>query len=79
MSDNYTNDDEYESICFLCRRPESKTGRQVTMPGGITICPDCMQRTFDAIEQNGLDLGGGDISIDGMNLNVLQKKKLKWI
>ena len=78
MSNNYTNDDEYENICFLCRRPESKTGRQVTMPGGITICPDCMQRTFDAIEQNGLDLGGGDISIDGMNLNGVDLNSLLY-
>ena len=40
MTDNNQNinDDEYEKICFVCRRP-----------GGITICPDCMQRTFDAI------------------------------
>ena len=59
MTDNNQNinDDEYEKICFVCRRPESKTGKQVTMPGGITICPDCMQRTFDAIEHNGLNSG----------------------
>ena len=60
------NEDEYEKICFVCRRPESKTGRQVTMPGGITICQDCMQRTFDAIESNGMELNG--IDLNGMNL-----------
>lgn len=70
MSDrNINNEDEYEKICFVCRRPESKSGRQVTMPGGITICSDCMQRTFDAIESggnsfgmNGMDMGDIDIS-----------------
>lgn len=69
---NNRNEDEYEKICFVCRRPESKTGRQVTMPGGITICPDCMQRTFDVIENNGMDLNGIDlnsVNLYGMNIN----------
>ncbi len=68
MTDNNQNinDDEYEKICFVCRRPESKTGKQVTMPGGITICPDCMQRTFDAIEHNGLN-GGMDLNDAALN------------
>lgn len=68
MTDNNQNinDDEYERICFVCRRPESKTGKQVTMPGGITICPDCMQRTFDAIEHNSLN-GGMDLNDVALN------------
>ena len=68
MTDNNQNinDDEYEKICFVCRRPESKTGKQVTMPGGITICPDCMQRTFDAIEHNSLN-GGMDLNDAALN------------
>lgn len=69
MPDMNINEDEYEKICFVCRRPESKSGRQVTMPGGITICPDCMQRTFDAIERTGVEFDGGDISFDGMNVS----------
>ncbi len=68
MTDNNQNinDDEYEKICFVCRRPESKTGKQVTMPGGITICHDCMQRTFDAIEHNSLN-GGMDLNDVALN------------
>ena len=68
MTDNNQNinDDEYEKICFVCRRPESKTGKQVTMPGVITICPDCMQRTFDAIEHNSLN-GGMDLNDVALN------------
>lgn len=68
MTDNNQNinDDEYEKICFVCRRPESKTEKQVTMPGGITICPDCMQRTFDAIEHNSLN-GGMDLNDVALN------------
>lgn len=68
---NNRNEEEYEKICFVCRRPESKTGRQVTMPGGITICPDCMQRTFDAIESNGMGVGNGTVDIGSLNLDGL--------
>lgn len=69
MPDMNINDDEYEKICFVCRRPESKSGRQVTMPGGISICPDCMQRTFDAIENSGVEFTEGDVSFNGMNVS----------
>lgn len=51
MSQNY-NDDDYEKICYICRRPESKAGKMVTMPGNICVCSDCMQKTFDAINQS---------------------------
>ena len=45
MSKEY-RDDEYEKICYICRRPESKTGKMIVMPGNICVCPDCMQKTF---------------------------------
>ena len=48
MSKEY-RDDEYEKICYICRRPESKTGKIIVMPGNICVCPDCMQKTFDTV------------------------------
>ena len=27
--------DDYEKICYVCRRPESKAGEMITMPGGM--------------------------------------------
>lgn len=53
---NKNDDDEYEKVCFVCRRPESKTGKMVTMPGGIDICRDCMQKAFDAVTNSGMDM-----------------------
>ena len=39
--------DDYEDVCYLCRRPESKVGKLIRLPmEGICICPDCMQRSF---------------------------------
>lgn len=56
MSDNSNNnnDDEYEKICYVCRRPESKAGKMINMPGNIYICSDCMQKTFDSINSSGM-------------------------
>jgi len=46
-----TEDKEYEDVCFVCRRPESKTGRMFKMPNNICVCDDCMHKTMDAVSQ----------------------------
>ena len=49
-------DDGYEKICFICHRPESVTGKMIDLPNHITVCPDCMQRSFDAMTSGSIDL-----------------------
>ena len=49
-------DDGYEKICFICHRPESVTGKMIELPNNITVCPDCMQRSFDAMNNGSIDL-----------------------
>lgn len=44
--------EDYEQVCFLCRRPESKAGKMIAMPQNLCICSECMQKTFDMM-QNG--------------------------
>ena len=44
-----TDNSDYEEICYLCRRPESKAGKMIHIPNNICICPDCMQKTFDSM------------------------------
>ena len=43
--------DEYEEICYICRRPESVTGKQFKLPNNICVCNDCMHKTMDAVSQ----------------------------
>ena len=38
---------EYEDVCFICRRPESKAGRMFKLPNHISVCSDCMHKTMD--------------------------------
>ena len=54
--DAMESDDEYEKYCFVCRRPESKAGKMITMMEGMYICPDCMQKTMDAVSASPLKL-----------------------
>ena len=42
---------EYEDVCFICRRPESKTGKMFKLPNNITVCNDCMHKTMDTVSQ----------------------------
>ena len=45
------NESEYEEICFVCRRPESKAGKMFHLPNNISVCEDCMHKTMDAVSQ----------------------------
>lgn len=67
---NHTShdDDGYEKICFLCHRPESVTGKMIDLPNHITVCPDCMQRSFDTMN-NMTNNGSMDFS-KLMNVNI---------
>jgi len=38
--------------CSICRRPESRVGRLLEVPGGMYVCPDCMQRTMDMVNKS---------------------------
>ena len=42
---------EPEKYCTLCHRAESQTGKMIDLPNNLHICPDCMQRSFDSMNQ----------------------------
>ncbi len=42
---------QFEDVCFVCRRPESKAGKMYHLPNNISICEDCMHKTMDAVSQ----------------------------
>ena len=69
------DEQEYEKICYICRRPESKAGNMIVMPGNMCMCHDCMQKAFDSVMGRNLDLSKIDFSqLSGMpfmNLNFV--------
>ncbi len=61
------DDNKYEDICYMCRRPESQTGRLLKMAGSFCVCADCMQKTFNLM--NAGDIPGFPVDNMGAGKN----------
>ncbi|MGI6056622.1 MAG: ATP-dependent Clp protease ATP-binding subunit ClpX [Bilifractor sp.] len=82
-----TNDEQKQRgghYCMMCRRPESVTGKQIELPGGMHICTDCMQKGFEAIQNPGVNemlsklppnVGMIDLSSLGLGMPARDHKK----
>ena len=86
--DQARDDDQYEKVCYICRRPESKAGTMISMPGGMNLCHDCMQKAFDTVTKSGMDLSKlpgmpyMNMNLNEMNLNqpgmeIPKKQKIR--
>lgn len=81
-NDNTDNEDQYEKVCFLCRRPESKAGTMISLQGNVHICSDCMQKSFDSMQN--MDYSSmmnmpnmGMLDMSSLQNQVPQKQKIK--
>ena len=73
-------EDEYESFCYLCRRPESQTGKLIHLPNNINVCPECMQKTFDGLNTGSIQfMDFNNFDMDAMKVfdEVPKAQKLK--
>ena len=68
--DDTNKNNDYEDICYICRRPESVSGKMIHIQQGICICNDCMQKTFDTMNSSGLNMGGLNMN-DLMNMGKM--------
>ncbi len=51
-----SEDNNYEEICSVCHRSSSAAGKMIHLPGNLTICADCMQKSLEAIERMGFPM-----------------------
>ena len=51
--DDLKKEPEYEDVCYICHRTESRAGKMIHIPNNICICNDCMQKTFDSMNNSG--------------------------
>jgi len=58
---------DYEDICYICHRTESRAGKMIHIPNNICICSDCMQKTFDSMNNGAF--GNMPSYVDLMNMN----------
>ncbi len=81
--DENHNKDEYEEICYICRRPESKAGKMMKLPNSICICSACMQKTFDTINTGNfqnydfLNVPPNMMNFKDMQAEIPKRQKLK--
>ena len=86
VEETKNHEDEYEKICFVCRRPETTTGKMIDLPNGISICGDCMQKSFDAMMSGQIDYsqlmnmnipGVQILNMADMEQNIPKRQKIK--
>ncbi len=84
VEDQKKDDDEYEKVCFICHRPESQTGKMMDLPNHISVCPDCMQTSFDMMSGGQMDYsqllnmpGVQMFSVDDLENVIPKKQKIK--
>ena len=64
-NDNKAND--YEDVCYICRRPESVAGKMIHIQPNLCICNDCMQKTFDSMSNGNFGNFGNLGNISNMD------------
>ncbi len=67
-----------DGICYLCKRPESVTGKMIEIPNHIHICADCMQKTFDIMNSSDnpyMNMMGIPPTMFGMGTSPKTEKK----
>ena len=80
---HHDDHNDYEEICYLCRRPESKVGKMIHIPNQISICSDCMQKTFDAINKTDnpylqmMNINPSMLNLSGIQNEIPNAQKLK--
>lgn len=61
-------DRDYEDVCIICRRGESKAGRMFHLPGNITVCDDCMHMTMETVSHIDKSMFP---NMSGMNMSAM--------
>ena len=44
--------DDFENYCYMCRRSEADTGKLISFAENVYICPDCLQKTLDQLNNS---------------------------
>lgn len=74
-----------EKFCYICKRSEKQTGKLIKLPNDVYVCPDCMQKSMDMINQgylsnfdfNNVDLNNMNEMMRGMRPQPEVKTKKK--
>ena len=79
---NNNHDDEYENYCYMCRRPESETGKLINFAQNVYICSECLQKTLDQLNNSPImDIsnmpGFNNLNMFTPNMDIPNSQKVK--
>lgn len=70
-----------ERFCYICKRSEKQTGKLIKLPNDIYVCPDCMQKSMDMVNQgyfNNFDFNSTEFkNINDMMMNMRPQPEVK--
>ncbi len=68
------DDDGYEKFCYMCHRPESVVGKMIELPNDMHVCSECMNKSFEAMNNTPFDLGSlfNSSGVSFLNLGDLE-------
>jgi len=66
MSDK-DNNYETDKFCYVCKRNAKQAGKLIKLPNDIYVCPDCMQRSMDMMN-NGYF---GNFDFDNLDMDYM--------
>jgi len=71
--DSDDKDDEKPGIeqCSVCHRTPDQGANLIHMPNGMSICTDCMQKSFDSFSQGSFGNGIQFLDLTNMDFNKL--------
>ncbi len=76
-TDNKDDRNKPEDVCYICHRPESKAGRIIKMPNNINVCVDCMQTTFNQINNNGMPFMMDIPNMENIREEMMKRQTVK--
>lgn len=76
-TDNKDDNNKTEDVCYICHRPESKAGRIIKMPNNINVCVDCIQTTFNQINNNGMPFMMDITNMDNIREEMKRRQTVK--
>lgn len=57
IENNENNENKGETFCYLCHRPSSLVNNMIHLPNNISICSDCLQKSFDMFNNGSMGAG----------------------
>lgn len=68
------DDEGYEQFCSICNRSENVAGKMVNLPNNMSVCNDCMQKSYNMMSDSNFDINK---LLNNPNVKVMNITQMK--